>query len=404
MADLGLTEALNDCIDRMAAGQSINDCLRRYPQYATRLRPLLEAGSLVARAQADVFEVDLAQRRARTLIAQRLAEQPPQRTSYARLALIAASLLIVLASVFGAAENALPGDTLYGVKRFGETIRTSTIGMDFGARRVEEIRVLQALRREARVDFNGTVERIDGGSWTVVGLELTVLSGVPGADGVRVGDEVHVEAVTTEQGVLGAERIQLLNASDIPDTPTLLPSATAVPPTSTPPPTTESTMAHTPVPTTTPTLTATLTSTPVPTSTPTHTLTHTPTRTPTTAFTPSPTTCAPTQPNGWVRYIVVSGDTVGVLAALTGANIDQVMAVNCIPASRMIIVGQSLYLPMQPAMTSAPQATTISPPNVPPTDDHGGGSGSDDSGDDHGGGGNSGSGSGNSGSGGGGDD
>ncbi len=49
MAELDLTNVFNDCVDRMAQGQSIDDCLRRYPQYTSTLRPMLEAGLLVQR-------------------------------------------------------------------------------------------------------------------------------------------------------------------------------------------------------------------------------------------------------------------------------------------------------------------------------------------------------------------
>jgi RNA polymerase sigma-70 factor (ECF subfamily) len=37
----------NNCVDRMAAGDSLESCLRAYPAYAERLRPLLQAGAAV---------------------------------------------------------------------------------------------------------------------------------------------------------------------------------------------------------------------------------------------------------------------------------------------------------------------------------------------------------------------
>jgi uncharacterized membrane protein YgcG len=39
-----LNEIFNDCIDRLARGESLADCLRAYPAEAAALRPLLEAG------------------------------------------------------------------------------------------------------------------------------------------------------------------------------------------------------------------------------------------------------------------------------------------------------------------------------------------------------------------------
>jgi hypothetical protein len=104
-------------------------------------------------------------------------------------------------------------------------------------------------------------------------------------------------------------------------------------------------------------------------------------------------------PSGWVRYVVVSGDTVAGMAMITGTTVDQIVLVNCLPETLMIIVGQTIYLPsLPPVSTSIPaQPTSVVPANPAPTqdDDDGGddhGDGSDNSG--HGGGENSGSGSG----------
>lgn len=384
MAEQGLTEALNDCIERMAAGQSLNDCLRRYPQYAARLRPLLEVGRLIEHAQAQPFEVEVAQRRVRATITERLQAPPPSR-AYGRLVLIAASLLIAFVSMFAAAENSLPGDSLYIIKRFGETARTGVMGMEFGSRRVEEIRVLQALQRPARVDFNGVVEQMDSSRWTVAGLTLSVTAETPGADDVGIGDRIHVDAQTTEQGIIEVTRIQILQKGEAlvtpsPEVPTMM--ATAAP---------------SAIPTDAPTRIQPASATPTPTPTQTNpptnpltpTQTHSPTNTPVPSLTPTPTACAPTPPPGWVRYFAAAGDSLGGLATLTGASEQQIMAVNCLPASGLILVGQSLYLPRLPVVTSAPAPTRISQPNVQPTDDN---SGNDGGGDDHGGS-NSGSGS-----------
>lgn len=39
-----LTEIFNDCVNRLAQGESLADCLRAYPAEAGMLRPMLEAG------------------------------------------------------------------------------------------------------------------------------------------------------------------------------------------------------------------------------------------------------------------------------------------------------------------------------------------------------------------------
>ncbi len=308
MADHDLREALNDCLDRMAAGQSIDDCLSRYPQYAAKLRPMLEVGSLVERAQVSTVEVAAANARVRARVNAHLRARP-EHHSYIRPMTLVASLLIAFAVLFGAAENSLPGDPLYGVKRFTENARTSLIGQQFAARRLDEIRALEALKRPADVQFSGTVEQIEGTSWRVEGLEMQVAAGTTGAALVVVSDAIQVSAQTSAQGDLTASAITLLNQTVMP-------------------------------------LVSTATPTPTPTSP-----------------TPSPTGCAPTKPEGWVSYVVQPNDTVAELAVMTGVSTEQLVAVNCLPETLMILVGQSMFLPILPPSTptSSPPTLTFTP-------------------------------------------
>lgn len=98
-----LMEALNDCIDRMAAGASLDACLRIYPRYARELRPMLEAGLLVARAQADAMEVAAAQGRVRSAVIQTLDMPSRSRTGLLRYGNLAAAVaLVALIALIGA--------------------------------------------------------------------------------------------------------------------------------------------------------------------------------------------------------------------------------------------------------------------------------------------------------------
>ncbi len=65
MSDRTLGAIFNDCIDRLAAGETIEDCLRAYPRFATDLRPMLEAGELVNRAKIVGNEAVQAEMRVR---------------------------------------------------------------------------------------------------------------------------------------------------------------------------------------------------------------------------------------------------------------------------------------------------------------------------------------------------
>lgn len=50
-------DIFNECVDRMAAGQSLEACLRLYPAEASRLRPLLEAGAQVRHMLPEAVEM-----------------------------------------------------------------------------------------------------------------------------------------------------------------------------------------------------------------------------------------------------------------------------------------------------------------------------------------------------------
>ena len=92
-------EALNDCIDRLNAGQSLEECLARYPQWAAELRPLLLSGLGMRAAQASPGEVAAARARTRARLERELhrpAPARPWRPAWSPLAL-AASLILVLA-------------------------------------------------------------------------------------------------------------------------------------------------------------------------------------------------------------------------------------------------------------------------------------------------------------------
>ncbi len=346
MANQDLREAFNDCINRLSAGQSIGDCLRAYPQYASELEPLLEVGALVERAQATPYEVSAAQTRVRARVNAQLRAPRSTQHAYGRLTALVASLLVVCVAVLIAAESSLPGDPLYNVKRFSEGARSSLIGAQFGGRRLDEIHALEAIKRPEPVEFSGQVEQIDGEQWRISGLDIQVAASVPGADAAVVGSKVQVSASTTDQGGLIATALTPINPPDT--TPNLIETIT-------------------PPPSPSPTRTPTVTQTPTP--------------------TPQPTICTPTIPSDWVSYVIQPGDTVAILAALTGAPVEQVIAVNCLPENQQITAGETIYLPqIQPPTTaSAPIISTELPtentvqPTAPATDDHGHDSGEDDS-------------------------
>lgn len=261
MAEITLQDALNDCIDRLANGLTVDECLRLYPQHAAELRPMLETGLLAKRAQYNTFEVVQAQDRARARVVAAMTGYRPaakRRSAASGFLRAAAVLIVIFAALLGAAqaaESSLPGDPLYGVKRLTENARLQLGGdalqQQFASRRIDEISQLLANGREAEVEFEGDVEAISASGWQVARLPLTVPEGTPGAAEVQPGDRIAVRAETTADRRLVALSIRLLEDRTPALTPT--PTQTATPsPTETATPSPTPTQTHTSTPTITP--------------------------------------------------------------------------------------------------------------------------------------------------------
>lgn len=73
MIQRDLPEIFNDCVNRIAVGWTIDDCLAVYPAYAAQLRPMLEAGLQVRVMRAPQFELIQDQE----IVWQRLMESEP---------------------------------------------------------------------------------------------------------------------------------------------------------------------------------------------------------------------------------------------------------------------------------------------------------------------------------------
>jgi len=231
-----LYDALDRCVDMMRQGASIDECLRRYPQYADALRPQLEAartlGVAQPRAQADAAAE--ARGRARLLGAVADARRlppvaeptmgfvPPLRalfSRFGRLAVVPYALPAVMAML------------LLGGAAFGVAAATGNSGPG---------NIFSGSRSD-RIEIRGVLAAIDAGSLTVTtgAGDITVLitpetkfedqneANLTPADFV-VGAEVKVKALRDGNGDLVAREVELEEEDD-PDedaTPIASPEAT----------------------------------------------------------------------------------------------------------------------------------------------------------------------------------
>ncbi len=233
-----LETILDDCLARLAQGESIETCLAEYPQWAEELRPLLELGSLL-----QMMAVPAAQEAARRQGEERLRRRLnpggaggtlpalvsiPSRilswwkdtfTTFLEVFMMKkafASLLLVVALLFGsgaltafASQNALPGDALYPVKTALEDARlaltsdhaaAARLALQLSERRVQE---LTALAQAGRFDdMQAAALRLDAHLQTAAqSLEVLARTNPTQAGAVAV---LLTQAQQSEQQVIAS--------------------------------------------------------------------------------------------------------------------------------------------------------------------------------------------------------
>ena len=96
MSQYHLREALNNCIDRLAQGEGIEDCIQDYPDLADELRSLLEIGQASRLNHADAIELNQMRGRLDTQIETVIAETEFNSSSSFRLP---PGLMVLVASL-----------------------------------------------------------------------------------------------------------------------------------------------------------------------------------------------------------------------------------------------------------------------------------------------------------------
>ena len=161
-----LETILDVCANEIAEGRaSLDDCLRRYPEHAAQLRPLLSAATLLSRARAVVPDPAY-KARARAQLTIHMQQHPQRRRVspiFWRFSIaLATVMLLFLASGTAFAQGARPGDALYNWKLTSEYVWRMTsadpLGVDLALadRRMSElvwaVRSGDELRQERAVE------------------------------------------------------------------------------------------------------------------------------------------------------------------------------------------------------------------------------------------------------------
>ena len=203
-------EILDECIDRvLTRGESIEDCVRDFPEHEVELREALSAG--VAAAQAFAFLPDPDRKRAARLRLHDAIDRKRRRRTWWRLPLAGTgraprlatvalvALLVVAGSSTGtvlAAQDSNPGELLYPVMRAGERVqlafaitdeRESDLRARLMERRIRELEIVTSTGRERFVpDLVAQIERHRArAQGLAVGPVRSIVEALPALDDPR---------------------------------------------------------------------------------------------------------------------------------------------------------------------------------------------------------------------------
>jgi hypothetical protein len=163
-------DILAQCLDDVLRGdETIDDCLKRFPEYADELKLALQIALLTSRLKSPELaegKIDLLEARLRS----QFAAQKPRNIIHLPLiplaiSRMAAAIAIVVLLAFGsgaglvaASADSLPGDTLYGIKRLWEAIVLVILSLtdqfDDFTLHLAEVRLDEVKRLDERARLN----------------------------------------------------------------------------------------------------------------------------------------------------------------------------------------------------------------------------------------------------------
>jgi Domain of unknown function (DUF5666) len=185
--------ALDVCIQNMQAGQKLEDVLEIYPKWASDLRPSLEAVQTLLVYRNALGPSPSTDRPQRTIflnsalqIKRESSRAEAARSRWTWLGWTTLIFLITAGVLWGfiMASLALPGDTFYPLKGMFWQVRQDfiqdpqkslEIDQAYDRLRLDEIRSLGNLNRQAEVIFAGPLIENQLNSWDIAGWTVQIL-------------------------------------------------------------------------------------------------------------------------------------------------------------------------------------------------------------------------------------
>ena len=135
-------DILDDCLERLTKGETLEHCLQRYPEQAAQLEPLLRITQEVKRASAISPRAEF-KARARyefRSAVQSVTQRKPSlfglKPRWAMAAMISSILLLAGGGTAMAANDSMPDSPLYPVKLASEQVQLTFTPSDVGKARV----------------------------------------------------------------------------------------------------------------------------------------------------------------------------------------------------------------------------------------------------------------------------
>jgi hypothetical protein len=234
---------LDESISALQAGVPIEEILAETPEYAAQLRPLLFAATFLADPNPQLVPEER-KSALRTKYMQQVADLPAVATPTLNEKVQAVSriirrrltrqavfsdlvtititvvltLLMALLLLSYVAQDALPGDFLFGLKRASENVQLAltfdeeghaALADQFNQRRLAEIEQLIEQGRAALVQYRGILETKGENLWIIEGLTVFLPPDVTLIGQPQEGDEVEVIGFLRTNNVLVADTIKV---------------------------------------------------------------------------------------------------------------------------------------------------------------------------------------------------
>ncbi|MDM8521541.1 DUF5667 domain-containing protein [Anaerolineales bacterium HSG6] len=235
---------LDECISAIQAGIPIDEVLETVPEYATELRPMLYAATILTepnpvlipteqkanlRAKYMVEVATLPEPNAPPLTERIQAAYHITRRRLTREAILSDLLTIIITAMLTiimalllinyAAANTIPGDLLYRFKRTSETVQVNLSWSDtrvlalqetFDQRRLYEVEELLRQNRSGQVEFTGMVESQGERLWLIEGYPVILPTEMIIDSAIQAGSRVHVMGFLRINRDLVADEITLV--------------------------------------------------------------------------------------------------------------------------------------------------------------------------------------------------